>query len=73
MDEFLVAQAKKGDCQMQYLISVILPVFQVKKYLDSALESLKKQTIGFDNIQVIFVDDCSTDGCWEKVQQYDEL
>lgn len=72
MDEFLVAQAKKGDCQMQYLISVILPVFQVKKYLDSALESLKKQTIGFDNIQVIFVDDCSTDGSWEQVQQYAE-
>ena len=57
---------------MQYLISVILPVFQVKKYLDSALESLKKQTIGFDNIQVIFVDDCSTDGSWEQVQQYAE-
>ena len=57
---------------MQYLISVILPVFQVKKYLDSALESLKKQTIGFDNIQVIFVDDCSTDSSWEQVQQYAE-
>ena len=57
---------------MQYLISVILPVFQVKNYLDSALESLQKQTIGFDNIQVIFVDDCSTDGSWEQVQQYAE-
>lgn len=45
-----------------YKISIIIPVFNVSEYLDLALESIINQTFGFENLEVIFVDDCSTDG-----------
>ena len=42
--------------------SVILSIYQVKDYLKEALASLERQTIGFERIQLILVDDGSTDG-----------
>lgn len=44
-----------------YKISIILPVFNVEKYIENAFDSILTQTIGFENLEVIFVDDCSTD------------
>ncbi|WP_297899000.1 glycosyltransferase family 2 protein [Methanobrevibacter sp.] len=44
-----------------YKISIIVPVYNVEQFLDVALNSIKKQTIGFENLQVIFVNDCSDD------------
>jgi len=46
---------------MDYKISVIVPIYNVEKYLPEAIDSLKRQTIGFNNLEVIFVDDNSTD------------
>ncbi|AMD16601.1 hypothetical protein TL18_00245 [Methanobrevibacter sp. YE315] len=44
-----------------YLISVIIPVYNCEFfYIDRCITSLKKQTIGFENIEVILVDDAST-------------
>ena len=42
-------------------ISVIIQVYNVASYIVEAIESLKRQTIGLENLDVIFVDDCSTD------------
>lgn len=44
-----------------YKISVILPVYNVEKTIGAAFGSLLNQTIGFSNLEIIFVDDCSTD------------
>lgn len=44
-----------------YLISVIIPVYNGVEFLPTALESLKNQSIGFDNLEIILVDDCSSD------------
>ena len=41
-------------------ISVIIPVYNVEKYLERCVESVMKQT--FKNIEVILVNDGSTDG-----------
>ena len=41
------------------LISVIMPVFNGEKYLQSAIDSVLSQTI--NNFEFIIVDDCSTD------------
>ena len=43
------------------LISVIIPTFNTGDFLTEAIDSLKHQTIGFENIEVILVDDASTD------------
>ena len=43
-----------------YLISVIIPVYNCEFfYIDRCINSLKNQTLGFENIEVILVDDAS--------------
>lgn len=45
----------------EYLISAIIPVYNVSLYLEQTIESIVNQTIGFDNIELILVNDGSTD------------
>jgi len=55
---------------VNYKISIIIAVYNREKFLRRAFESLKLQTIGFENLQVIFADDCSTDTSWEIIQEF---
>lgn len=55
-----------------YKISVIIPVYNVEKYLDETLKSIVKQTIGFNNIQVILVNDGSKDNSEKICLEYKE-
>ena len=57
---------------MNYKISIILPIYNVERYLKSALDSIINQTIGVENLEVIMVDDCSDDGSRYIVQDYAE-
>lgn len=52
------------------LISIILPVYNIEKYLDRCFESLKRQS--YQNLEIIFVDDGSTDNSGEKCESYKE-
>ena len=45
----------------EYKATVIIPVYNVEKFVESCLVSLTGQTIGFDNIEVLLVNDGSTD------------
>ena len=49
-------------------ISIILPVYNVKNYLQEALDSAINQTL--NNIEIICVDDCSTDGSLAILEEY---
>ncbi len=50
------------------LVSVIVPVYKVEKYLDRAVKSLFKQT--YHNLEIILVDDGSPDRCPEMCDLY---
>lgn len=53
-----------------YKISIILPTFNVEKYLKKSFDSILSQTIGFSNLQLIYVDDKSSDGSREIIDEY---
>ena len=50
------------------LISIIIPVYNVEGYIGKCLESLSNQT--FTDIEVLFIDDCSTDNSRELITSY---
>lgn len=55
------------------LVSVIVPVFKVEKYLHRCIESIRKQTYPY--LEIILVDDGSPDNCGdicEKSAAFDE-
>lgn len=45
----------------EYKLSVIVPTYNLENEIDKTFKSIKSQSIGFENIEVIFVDDNSTD------------
>lgn len=50
------------------LVSVIVPVYNVEKYLDECVESLVGQT--YENLEIILIDDGSTDGSGGMCDDY---
>ena len=53
------------------LISVMMPTYNNAKYIKQAIESIYAQN--YDNIEIIVVDDGSTDNTKEIVQQYKDI
>lgn len=53
------------------LVSVIVPIYQVEKYIHRCVKSILNQT--YRNIEVILVDDGSPDGCPEICDEYEKL
>ena len=56
----------------QHKISIIMPICNVEKYLKNALQSIERQSIGLENLEVIMVNDGSADGCKEIMDSYAE-
>ena len=52
------------------LISIIVPVYNVEKYVRECLESIKKQS--YRNIEVLMVNDESTDKSPEICKEYEK-
>lgn len=53
-----------------YKISVICPVYNSEKYIRRTINSIINQSFGFQNIELILVDDCSTDSSREIINEY---
>lgn len=56
----------------EFLISVIIPTYNSEKSIDVTIESIVKQTI-FDYIEIIIVDDGSTDNTVDVALAYKNL
>lgn len=52
------------------LISVIVPVYNLEDYVGKAIESLQEQV--YKNIEIIIVDDGSTDGTGDIIDEYEK-
>ncbi len=55
---------------MQELVSVIIPVYNVEKYIDKCVESVVRQT--YKNLEIWLVDDGSTDSSGESCENWKE-
>lgn len=56
---------------MEYKISVIVPVYNVEKYLDRCLKSIVTQSL--KDIEIIIVNDCSPDNSLKIIKKYMEI
>lgn len=57
---------------MSYKVTVIIPSYNSVEFLDSTIDSIKAQTIGFENIELIIIDDYSTDSTQDLINKYCE-
>ena len=57
-----------GQASMNDLISVIVPVYKVEKYLNRCVESIVNQT--YKNLEIILVDDGSPDNCPQMCNEW---
>lgn len=55
---------------MSYKISVVIPVYNAENDLNNAINSIINQTFGFEKIELILVDDASTDSSKEVICDY---
>jgi len=62
----------KGGIKIKDKISIILPIFNVGSHLRRGINSLINQSIGVENLEIIMVNDCSTDGSGEIIDEYAE-
>ena len=51
-------------------ISVIVPTYNAESYLMNAVNSVINQSFGFENIELILIDDCSSDNSREIIEEY---
>ncbi|MDD3417006.1 MAG: glycosyltransferase family A protein [Lachnospiraceae bacterium] len=57
--------------QEKHLVSVVLPTFNRQNVLERAIDSVLNQT--YSNLELIIIDDGSTDGTEELIHRYQEI
>lgn len=55
---------------MQELISVVIPIYNVEKYVKKCINSVLEQT--YKKLEIILVNDGSTDNCGRICDRYKE-
>ena len=61
----------------KYKVSVIIPIYNVEKYIEDTIKSIINQTIGFENIELILINDGSPYNeekiCLKYKNKYDNI
>ena len=70
IDFRIIPYAAHDEKKDSYLISVIVPVFNGERYLSECLDSIVNQTLGIDKIELILVDDYSSDNSVNIIKEY---
>lgn len=58
----------KGIHMIKGLVTVVLPIYNVEKYLDRCIESVVRQT--YSNIEILLIDDGSNDNCPQMCDEW---
>lgn len=58
----------KSELKYDFKVSVIVPVYNVEKYLKECLDSVANQSL--ENIEIICIDDCSPDNSIKIIKDY---
>lgn len=53
-------------------VSIIIPCYNVEQYLERCYQSLIHQSIGIENLELIFVNDASPDHSMDKLLQFEQ-
>lgn len=57
---------------MKNKITVIVPCYNVQDYAERCLRSIERQTYGIENLEVILVDDASTDATMSVLRKFEQ-
>ncbi len=60
----------KSEIMENYLISIIMPTYNAEKYIKRCIDSIINQTMDFNKIELIIVDDNSTDSTKDILTEY---
>ena len=53
------------------MISVIIPCYNAAPYIHECLDSVLAQSVGLENLEIILIDDCSTDQTVSIIRSYE--
>lgn len=57
----------------EYIFSIVIPIYNSELWLKEAIDSIIYQTMDFKNIQLILVDDGSTDNSLNICEEYRKI
>ena len=56
--------------KMSFKVSIIMPVYNAEENLKRSIDSIIQQSIGFENIELLLIDDASTDNSGKIITEY---
>lgn len=62
----------KSNLSKKYKISIVIPIYNNEKFIHRTLMSIENQTFGIENIEVLMVDDNSSDNTYGVIRKYCE-
>lgn len=64
----IITERQFNFIRISQLVSILITAYNSSKYIKSTINSLLAQT--YQNIELIIIDDCSTDSTWEIIQHF---